>query len=69
MDRLLSRKFLLTALAALYIVGATAGGLISVQEGMDQLKWIIGIYVTAEGAGDFAGRLKPDIKEVPPATP
>jgi len=74
-DRLTSRKFLLTIAACVYIGIQIAGGTISVADGMDSIWKIVVGYMAAEGAADAAGRLKPSIaqdpapKPEPPAVP
>ena len=68
-DRLTSRKFLLTVAACVYIVVQIAGGTITTNEGLDAIWKIIVGYMTAEGAADAAGRLKPSIAQDPAPKP
>lgn len=69
MDRLLSRKFLLVLLAVIYAIGQAAGGAITPNDAIDAIWKVVAAYVAAEGAGDAAARLKPDIKEAVATAP
>jgi hypothetical protein len=68
-DRLTSRKFLLTVASCVYIGVQIAAGTISVSEGMDSIWKIIAAYMVAEGAADAAGRLKPSMPTDPAPQP
>lgn len=68
-DRLSSRKFLLTIAACVYVGVQIAGGAITVNEGMDTIWKIIVGYMAAEGAADAAGRLKPSMPTDPAPKP
>jgi len=68
-DRLSSRKFLLTIAACIYIGVQIAGGTITVAEGMDSIWKIVVGYMAAEGAADAAGRLKPSMPTDPAPKP
>ena len=68
-DRLSSRKFLLTIAACIYIGIQIAGGTITVAEGMDSIWKIVVGYMAAEGAADAAGRLKPNSETDPAPKP
>lgn len=68
-DRLSSRKFLLTVATCIYIGIQIAAGSISVNEGLDAIWKVVVGYMAAEGAADAAGRLKPSMPTDPAPKP
>jgi hypothetical protein len=68
-DRLLSRKFLSMCFGVAVAVGNAALGAITPLEAMTAIVALIAVYTGAEGAADFAGRLKPSMKTDPAPQP
>lgn len=69
LDRLTSRKFLLTIATCVYIGVQAAAGTITTTEAIDGIWKIVVGYMVAEGAADAAGRLKPSLPTDPAPKP
>jgi len=68
-DRLTSRKFLLTAAGILYTLVQVGAGSITPQEALNAIQVLIGAFLAAEGVADAAGRLKPSVPTDPAPEP
>lgn len=69
LDRLTSRKFLLTIAGILYTLVQVGAGALTPEQGMEAIKVLIVAFLGAEGAADAAGRLKPTVKTDPAPPP
>jgi len=68
-DRLTSRKLLLTVAGILYTLVQVGAGAITPQEALNAIQVLIGAFLAAEGVADAAGRLKPSVPTDPAPEP